>query len=135
MKSEDNVTTHTMADTPPPITKEPRRSMWTELFNECRGFAGQWRRTTRSFSQKSAAQYSSDIRNAHRRDPASMRMRGLRQGEGWEAVWGPDPTQPDPERCYIWLRQTRPAVSPATAGRLVSVPTPPPSTDHLEAAW
>ncbi len=103
MKNHSEDEGYTVAEMPP-TTGRQRRSVWKSLFEECRGYPGQWRRTARSFSPGSAAQCASDIRNAHHREPGLMRMRGLLPGEVWEAVWGRDPNGSDPGRCFIWLR-------------------------------
>lgn len=88
----------------PPDVRSQRRSYWTELFDECRVHAGEWRRTRRSFSKSTAAQIASDVRNMATRDPDKMRLRGYRPGDVWEAVWGHDPDEGTRDRCYLWLR-------------------------------
>jgi hypothetical protein len=94
----------TVPSTPPVPNRSQRRSKWAALFDECRERPGVWRRTVEHFRPTTAAQIASDIRNAWRRDPKKMRLRGLLEGERWEAVWGPAPEAADPEQCYIWLR-------------------------------
>lgn len=94
----------TVPSTPPVPGRSQRRSKWAALFDECREQPGVWRRTVEQFRPTTAAQIASDIRNAWRRDPKKMRLRGLRQGERWEAVWGPAPEAAEPEVCFIWLR-------------------------------
>jgi len=126
---------YTVAEVPPVVGRQ-RRSVWGGLFEECRGYPGQWRRTARSFSPGSAAQCASDIRNAHRRDPAVMRMRGLRAGERWEAAWGPNPDAPDPACCYIWLRYMGQIALPAgKAAHPLSAVSSPVVVDGVEYAW
>lgn len=94
----------TVPSSPPVSGRRQRRSKWASLFDECRVEPGVWRRTVESFESTTAAQIASDIRNSWRRDPRKMRLRGLREGERWEAVWGPSPDGADAERCVIWLR-------------------------------
>lgn len=96
---------HTIAEDPPMDARPPRRSSkWAALFAECREVPGIWRRTKQSFTPPTAAQLSSDIRSAWRRDPERFRLTGLRAGERWEAVWGPAPGSDDRSKCFIWLR-------------------------------
>lgn len=94
----------TVPSTPPVPNRSQRRSKWAALFDECREEPGVWRRTVEHFRPTTASQIASDIRNAWRRDPKKMRLRGLLEGERWEAVWGPAPEAADPEQCFIWLR-------------------------------
>ena len=54
MKNDNENSKYTVAEMPPTMGRQ-RRSVWMGLFEECRGFPRQWRRTARSFSQKSAA--------------------------------------------------------------------------------
>lgn len=94
----------TVPSTPPVPDRSQRRSKWASLFDECREQPGVWRRTVEHFRPTTASQIASDIRNAWRRDPRKMRLRGLLPGERWEAVWGPAPEAADNEQCFIWLR-------------------------------
>lgn len=94
---------YTIPELPPEIIR-PRVSKWRDLFEECRAKPGRWRRTKESFQRSTAAQIASDVRNAWKRDPVKMRMRGLIAGERWEAVCGPSPEGTDPDRHYLWLR-------------------------------
>ena len=96
--------TWTIADTPPGMSSHQRRSRWEELFAECRNHAMEWRRIIEPMRRSTAAQVSSDLRSVHRRDPKKVRLRGLLPGDQWEAVWGSDPRDPDPEHFYVWLR-------------------------------
>lgn len=94
----------TVPSTPPVPNRSQRRSKWAALFDECREQPGVWRRTVEHFRPTTASQIASDIRNAWRRDPKKMRLRGLEKGERWEAVWGPAAETADPDECFIWLR-------------------------------
>ena len=126
----------TIAEVPPSSARGRRRSVWAELFEECRGVPGVWRRTGRSFTAKSAGQCASDVRSAHRRDPRRMRMRGLRVGELWEAKAGPLPDGSDPDRWFIWLRFVGQAPAlPAAAAAVASETEWFVVVDGVEYAW
>lgn len=73
--------------------------MWEELFDECRKYENEWRRTMIPMKKSTAMQLASDIRNAHRRDIAKSRLRGLNKNERWDAAWGEEEGQ-----YWIWLR-------------------------------
>lgn len=107
--NKNNDDKYTVAEAPPVDAKGRRRSVWAELFEECRVVPGVWRRTERAFTEKSAVQCASDVRSSHRRDPARMRMRGLRAGELWETVAGPSPDSSDRDAWFVWLRFVGPA--------------------------
>ena len=69
----------------PPAVKRQRRSFWGVVFDECREAPGEWRRVAQTFKKSTASQFASDVRSVWRRDPAKLRMRGLRAGERWES--------------------------------------------------
>jgi hypothetical protein len=95
----------TIASTPPNRQEAQRRSRWSQLFDECRQYKGEWRRIIEPLRKSTAAQIASDIRNAHHRDLAKTRLRGFEAGDHWEAVWGTDlDNDPDTNNYYIWLR-------------------------------
>ena len=119
---------YTVPSTPPVTDRSQRRSKWAELFEECREVPGVWRRTIQSFNNATAAQIASDVRSAWRRDPAKMRMRGLRAGERWEVVSGPDPDGSEPGRHFLWLR----FLGADSAGERLC---PTPDADGIEFAW
>ena len=83
----------------PPQTHRRRFSLWEALFEECRNYAGEWRRTNQAFSKSTATQLASDIRNAHKRDFVKSRLRGLQPDERWDAAWG----EQDGE-FYLWIK-------------------------------
>ncbi len=95
-------------DEPPERERLARPSRWVNLFDEARAARGTWRRTVATFSKSTASQVASDIRMAHRRDPAKMRIRGLHRYERWEAICGPSPHGPAGRYC-IWLRYLGPS--------------------------
>jgi hypothetical protein len=95
---------YTVASTPPVAQESQKRSRWAELFKECRAVPGEWRRVIAPQAKATAAQIASDIRNAHTRDLDKARLRGLLPTDRWEASWGNDPVDSDPEHFYVWLR-------------------------------
>lgn len=126
MSKTRNSDQHTIAEDPPLNARPLRRpSKWAALFDECRARPGVWRWTKQSFSQPTAAQLSSDIRSAWRRNPDRSRLTGLRAGERWEAVWGPAPESDDKSRCFIWLRYMDEAQTASQAKE----------EDGIEYAW
>ncbi|MFZ9629369.1 MAG: hypothetical protein ACO3C1_08455 [Ilumatobacteraceae bacterium] len=67
----------------------PKRStFWTRTFDEARRL-GDWLQVPRLYTRKTAQQIASDIGNAHRRRPEVQRVRGILDGEQWEATWAP----------------------------------------------
>jgi len=96
---------YTVASKPPgrtPTTQ--KRSRWAALFAECRSFPGEWRRMIEPMKKSTASQVASDIRNAHTRDLRKSRIRGLLPTDRWEAAWGRDASDPNPNHFYVWLR-------------------------------
>jgi hypothetical protein len=88
---------------PPPQKQRRRFSMWEALFDECRRFEGEWRRTATPLSKSTAAQLSSDIRNAYKREFVKSRLKGLNPDEHWDAAWGPGKGG-DPDEFYVWIK-------------------------------
>lgn len=96
--------THTIASKPPTTGPRVRNSRWRVMFDECREVPGDWRRVVEPFAEKTAKQIASDIRSSKSRDVTQIRTAGLKQGEIWEAEWGQDDNDGDPDHWYIWLR-------------------------------
>lgn len=94
----------TIKSTPPNLRKPQQRTYWPPVFAEARECPGDWVRTAKWFNRSTAAQVASDLRNAHRRAPKKMRVRGVLPGDLWETRWGNDPADPDTDHFYIWLR-------------------------------
>ena len=94
---------YTVESIPPVVPEVQRRSRWVELFAECREHPNEWRRIIDPMAKATAAQIASDIRNAHRRDLAKSRVRGLQPEDRWETVWGNEPDG-DPVEFFIWLK-------------------------------
>lgn len=94
----------TIPSTPPNARKRQRRAYWPGVFAEGRAVRGEWVRTAKCFNRSTAQQVASDIRNAHRRDMKKVRVSGFLPGDVWEARWDNDPSDPDTDHFYIWLR-------------------------------
>ena len=73
--------------------------MWEALFDECRNYQGEWRRTATPLSKSTAGQLASDIRNAYKREFVKSRLKGLRPDEEWDAAWGEEN-----EEFYVWIK-------------------------------
>jgi hypothetical protein len=93
----------TIASEPPQRRLHQKRGRWETLLDECRRAPGEWRRIIDPMRRSTAAQIASDIRNAHRREASKFRVRGLLPTDRFDAVWGSDPTDADPEHVYVWL--------------------------------
>jgi hypothetical protein len=63
-----------------------RSSFWSRTFHEART-TGDWTMVRRYYSRATAMQLSSDINCAHRRPADQLRMRGIAEGEQWDARW------------------------------------------------
>lgn len=94
----------------PPSRQEvvQKRSRWAELFAEAREHPGQWRRIVEPMKRTTAAQVASDIRNAHTRDLAKSRLRGLLPTDRWEAAWGRVEDDDHADHFYVWLKYLTP---------------------------
>ena len=92
---------------PPPQKQRRRFSMWEALFDECRKFEGEWRRTATPLSKSTAAQLASDIRNAYKREFVKSRLKGLGPDERWDAAWGPGTDgkgNESDDEFYVWTK-------------------------------
>jgi hypothetical protein len=92
----------TTKSTPPNPSRRHRRAYWPGVFREARECPGEWVRIEKWFTEATAQQMASDLRNAHRRE--KLRVSGFEPGDQWETCWGVDPSDPDPDHFYIWLR-------------------------------
>ena len=63
-------------------------SFWARTFEAAR-LNGDWTRVGRFYTRKTAAQIASDISCAHKRSPSTRRVKGVTDGEVWEARWSP----------------------------------------------
>ena len=79
-----------------------RSSHWVRTFDHARRVRD-WVVVQRLYKQATAAQLTSDICNAHKRDPSSLRMKGIHPGEVWEAYWRISPDGPNGDH-EVWIR-------------------------------
>lgn len=79
-----------------------RSTFWSRTFEYARR-NGDWVRVPRTYTKATAQQIASDISNAHRRSMRTLRMRGIRPGEQWEArwEWAPEDIGGD---FVVWIR-------------------------------
>ncbi len=63
-------------------------SFWARTFEAAR-INGDWTSVERFYTRKTAAQIASDITCAHKRSSATRRVKGVAEGEVWEARWRP----------------------------------------------
>ena len=118
----------TIKSTPPTLRRPQRRSYWPMVFAEARECPGEWVRIDRWFNRSTAAQVASDLRNAHRRSLSKMRFSGIEVGDVWDARWGTDPADANPEHFYLWLC----FLAPGTAGGSDSTGQPSGDRDAAE---
>lgn len=79
-----------------------RTSFWIRTFAAARA-QSDWLLVARQYTRATAAQITSDINNAHRRAP-HQRIRGVNDGERWEAHWEAAPEGPLGD-FVIWIRR------------------------------
>lgn len=65
-----------------------RTSFWVRAFDSARQH-GTWTMVPRHYTLRTAAQIASDIANAAHRHPSTVRVKGIRPGERWDARWSP----------------------------------------------
>ena len=85
----------------------PRTSFWVRTLELART-RGDWVKVHRFYTQATAAQLTSDIINAVHRDPATVRIKGIRPGEVWDAKWGQAADGPRGDH-VVWIRLVTPA--------------------------
>ena len=98
----------TIPSEPPASERRQRRSWWADVFAEARQFPGEWRLVVEAFAESTARQIASDIRNAHKRQPDKMRLRGILPGEMWDARCAPalrmcSDEPPVKEPYWVWI--------------------------------
>jgi hypothetical protein len=79
-----------------------RTSFWVRTLELARE-RGEWVRVPRFYTQATAAQLTSDIINAAHRDPTTVRVKGIRPGERWDARWGQAADGPRGDH-VVWVR-------------------------------
>lgn len=93
-----------------------RNSFWVRTFELARRTGGQWHRVQRYYTKSTAAQVTSDISNAHRRNLVTLRTKGILPGEVWEAQWNQAPDGPNGDH-EVWIRLS---ADPAGSGPRVT---------------
>ncbi len=79
-----------------------RTSFWVRTLDAARRH-DTWMMVPRHYTQRTAAQVVSDIVNAVHRHPSTIRVKGIRPGERWEARWSPaDGGAPGDH--VVWIR-------------------------------
>lgn len=84
-----------------------RSSFWVRTLETARAHGG-WMLVPRYYTQATAAQITSDIVNAAHRDPATIRVKGIRPGERWEARWSAASDGANGDH-VVWIRLAQPA--------------------------
>lgn len=84
------------------VSPDDRNTFWVRIFDVAR-HSDDWVRVPRYYTRSTAAQLASDITNAHRRNPVTLRVKGIVAGEVWEARWNTAPDGPKDDH-VIWIR-------------------------------
>ncbi len=87
-------------------SKRGRTSFWVRTLDLART-RGEWVRVQRFYTRATAAQLTSDIINAAHRDPDTVRIKGIRPGEVWDAKWGQAADGPHGDH-VVWIRLMTP---------------------------
>lgn len=101
-------------------------SFWARTFDAAR-LNGEWTRVGRFYTRKTAAQIASDITCSHKRAPGTRRLKGVTEGEVWEARWAPALDGP-PGDYRIEIRLVE------AAGRSTTVTAIAPASPELSSA-
>jgi len=86
----------------PPEEAWIRRSFWVKTLQDARR-RNTWVRVNRLYTDKTAAQVSSDLRAAHHRDATKLRVKGILPGDRWDTRWNASPEGPEGQYS-IWIR-------------------------------
>lgn len=86
-----------------------RTSFWVRAFDTARR-QGTWTMVHRHYTMRTASQIASDIVNAAHRHPSTVRVRGIRPGERWDARWAPVEGGA-PGDHVVWIRLAATGVS------------------------
>jgi hypothetical protein len=103
------MTPYTIKSDPPPTTRRGKRSYWPEVLAEVRAAKGGWRMVAKPMTRSTAMQVASDLRNAHRRDPKKLRLRGGLPTDRWETQWASGGNG-SPEY-FVWVRDASSGVA------------------------
>lgn len=85
------------------LTEDIRQSFWRRTLAVARS-TNDWHRVDKLYTRKTAAQVASDIRRAHLDGRRSVRIRGIRRNERWEARWNPVRGGAAGD-CEVWIRR------------------------------
>lgn len=96
------MTRYTIKSNPPSSKRRGKRSYWPEVLAEVRAAKGAWRMVAKPMTRSTAMQVASDLRNAHRRDPEKMRLRGALPTDRWETQWAP--ASEGSTEYFLWVR-------------------------------
>jgi len=77
-------------------------SFWSRTLDAARRQHG-WMLVPRHYTRATAAQIATDITRAAHRDPAKLRVKGIRPGERWDARWSPADSGA-PGDHVVWIR-------------------------------
>lgn len=94
--------TRAKVENPPASVPWKRRSFWVVALEEIRLNPRVWHRADRLYTRATAAQIASDLRSVHRRGAKNVRVKGVVDGEAWDARWELSPDGPD-NQFAIWV--------------------------------
>ena len=94
--------TRAKVENPPASTPWKRRSFWVVALEEIRLNPRVWHRVDRMYTRATAAQIASDLRSVHRRGAKNVRVKGVVNGEVWDARCELSPDGPD-DQYNIWV--------------------------------
>lgn len=94
--------TRAKVENPPDSVPWKRRSFWVVALEEIRLNPRVWHRADRLYTRATAAQIASDLRSVHRRGAKNVRVKGVLDGEAWDARWELSPDGPD-NQYAIWV--------------------------------
>ena len=83
-------------------TTDGPSSFWSRTLEAARHHHD-WMLVPRHYTRATAAQIATDIARAAHRDLATLRVKGIRPGERWEARWMPADTGA-PGDHVVWIR-------------------------------
>ena len=89
-------------ENPPAPAPWKRRSFWVVVLEEIRLNPRVWHRVDRLYTRASALQIASDLRSVHRRGAENVRVKGVLDGEAWDALWELSLDGPD-DHYAIWV--------------------------------
>ena len=94
------------------LAEDIRQSFWRRTLAVARS-TNDWHRVDKLYTRKTAAQVASDIRRAHLDGRRTVRIRGIRRNEQWEARWNPVRGGAAGD-CEVWIRRVNASGAPTT---------------------